>query len=236
MEHARRLRNRRRIGSIASAKKLKKRVLQPITSERAVSIGGIRIVCVERSGGDVLSSRQRETQATRADSRQQSVRLESVSASQPQEGSRMKHARIAVALAGAAMALTLCSTVVAAANVEIKGAAILDHPCGKVAVKQMGLVNAGKIDDANKLTTKEMQEQWKALSPNDRVMMTDMMKQMSEPEGQYASEIKSNGLLVVDGPSATLTVQKKAKDASGSSTSTTTQNFKIDAGQCMVSH
>ena len=34
---------------------------------------------------------------------------------------------------------------------EIKGAAILDHPCGKVAVKHMGLVHAGKMDEATKL-------------------------------------------------------------------------------------
>jgi len=36
------------------------------------------------------------------------------------------------------------------AKTEIQGAAILDHPCGKVAVKHMGLVHAGKIDEAEK--------------------------------------------------------------------------------------
>ncbi|MFO1310901.1 MAG: hypothetical protein U1F41_02430 [Burkholderiales bacterium] len=50
-------------------------------------------------------------------------------------------------------ALFLCGT--AHAATEIKGAAILDNPCGKVAVKQMGLVNAGKMEDANKLMTRE---------------------------------------------------------------------------------
>jgi hypothetical protein len=52
------------------------------------------------------------------------------------------------AFAGAAAAQT--------GSTQIKGAAILDHPCGKVAVKQMGLLRAGKFDDANRLTTKEM--------------------------------------------------------------------------------
>ena len=40
---------------------------------------------------------------------------------------------------------------VAFAKSEIKGAAILDTACGKVAVKQMGLVHDGKMDEANLL-------------------------------------------------------------------------------------
>ena len=108
-----------------------------------------------------------------------------------------------------ALSLLLCVNVATAAKTEIKGAAILDHPCGKVALKQMGLVHAGKIDEANKLSTKEMQDQWKAMPAKDRTMMTGMMKDMSESEDQYAAEIKSNGLLVVDAPSATLTACRR---------------------------
>jgi hypothetical protein len=118
---------------------------------------------------------------------------------------------------------------------EIKGAAILDHPCGKVAVKQMGLTHAGKMEEANKLTTKEMQEQWKAMPAKDRTMMSGMMKEMSQTEDQFSADIKSNGVLVVDDKAATLTVKKTTKDKNGSSTSTTTQNFKLDGGQCLVS-
>jgi hypothetical protein len=58
---------------------------------------------------------------------------------------------------------------------------------------------------------------------------------MSQTEEQYSAAIKANGLLVVDGPSATLTVKKTTKDKNGSSTETMTQNFKIDGGQCLVS-
>ena len=123
----------------------------------------------------------------------------------------------------------------AASGIEVKGAAILDHPCGKVALKQMALINAGKIEDANKLTTTEMQEQWKSMPAKDRTMMSGMMKEMSQTEEQYSAAIKANGLLVVDGPSATLTVKKTTKDKNGSSTETMTQNFKIDGGQCLVS-
>ena len=32
---------------------------------------------------------------------------------------------------------------------------ILDNPCGKVSVKQMGLVHAGKFDEGNKLSTRK---------------------------------------------------------------------------------
>jgi hypothetical protein len=127
------------------------------------------------------------------------------------------------AIAGAASAAT-----------EIKGAAILDTACGKVAVKQMGLAHAGNIEEANKLSTKEMQDQWKAMPAKDKAMMSGMMKEMSQTEAQYAADIKANGLLVVDGPGATLTVKKTTKDKNGSSTETITQKFKIDGAQCLI--
>jgi len=134
------------------------------------------------------------------------------------------------------LSFALCGIAAAASGKsEVKGAAILDHACGKVAVKQMGLVHAGKMDEANKLTTAEMQAQWKAMPDKDRTMMTGMMKEMSQTEAQYSADIKSNGVLVVDGQNATLTVEKKTKDKNGSSSSTTTQNFKLDGGQCLVS-
>jgi len=148
----------------------------------------------------------------------------------------MKHSRLSLLCLRVALPLALCGVAASvAAKSEIKGAAILDHPCGKVAVKQMGLVHAGKMDDANKLTTKQMQDRWKEMPASDRSMMSGMMKEMSQSEDQFATDIKSSGLLMVDGPAATLTVKKQTKDANGSSTSTTTQQFAIDGNQCLVS-
>jgi hypothetical protein len=141
--------------------------------------------------------------------------------------SRVFHTVVPIVLFGFAGA--------AEAKSEIKGAAVLEHPCGKVSVKQMGLVHAGKMEDANKLTTKEMQEQWKAMPASDRTMMTGMMKEMSQTEEAYAASIKSNGVLVVDGANATLTVKKTAKDMNSTMTDTMTQNFKIDGTQCLIS-
>jgi len=146
----------------------------------------------------------------------------------------MKRRQLSVLCITAVLPLVLC-TAAAAAGSEIKGAAILDHPCGKVAVKQMGMVHAGNMDDANKLSTKEMQDQWKAMPAKDRTMMTGMMKEMSTTEQQYSSDIKANGVLVIDGQAATLTVKKTTKDANGSMTSTMTQNFKMDGAQCLIS-
>jgi hypothetical protein len=148
----------------------------------------------------------------------------------------MQQRPLSVVLAGIASSVLLFGVAGnALAKTEIKGAAILDHPCGKVSVKQMGLAHDGKMEEANKLTTKEMQEQWKAMPAKDKAMMSGMMKEMSQTEAAYSADIKANGVLVVDGPSAALTVKKTTKDKNGSSTETMSQNFKIDGNQCMVS-
>jgi hypothetical protein len=148
----------------------------------------------------------------------------------------MNHHRLFIRVVSAVLPVVLCVVAgVASAKSEIKGAAILDNACGKVAVKQMGLVHDGNMDEANKLSTKEMQDQWKAMPAKDRTMMSGMMKEMSQTEAQYAADIKANGVLVVDGPAATLTVKKTSKDKNGSSTETITQNFKIDGAQCLIS-
>jgi hypothetical protein len=165
------------------------------------------------------------------------MRNRSLSPIPAREEKQMNHRRFATLCIAIVLPFILSGTASAAAGKsELKGAALLDHPCGKVAVKQMGLTHAGKMDEANKLTTKEMQEQWKAMPAKDRTMMSGMMKEMSQTEAQYSADIKANGVLVIDGQAATLKVEKKAKDKNdGSSTSTMTQNFKIEGDQCLVS-
>jgi hypothetical protein len=146
----------------------------------------------------------------------------------------MSHrARFAVALS-VLLSLAPFAPAGAETKTEIKGAAILEHPCGKVAVQHMGLVHAGKMDEATKLGTREMQEQWKAMPAKDREMMSGMMKEMSQTEAQFAAEIKAHGLLVVEGKNATLTVKKDTKDANGTSSETTTQKYVIDGGKCQI--
>lgn len=149
----------------------------------------------------------------------------------------MNKRRSSAVLFSLVLALLLLGRAQAAApKSEIKGAAILDHPCGKVAVKHMGLVHAGKMEEATKLGTQKMQDEWKAMPAKDRTMMSGMMKEMSETEAQFSAEIKANGLLVVEGGNATMTIKKEHKDANGSSTETMTQTYVIDATGCWISH
>jgi len=134
---------------------------------------------------------------------------------------------VVLALAGASGAQ--------AAPTEVKGAAILQHACGKVSVRQMGLVNAGKMAEAVKLGTTEMQAEWNAMPAEDREMLTGMMKEMSVTSAELEKEIQAGGLLVVDGANATLTIQRERKDENGTSTGTMTQRFKLDGATCRIS-
>lgn len=146
----------------------------------------------------------------------------------------MTTSRFSALILGAGLTFALGGAA-GAANADLKGQAILDHACGKVAVKHMGLVHAGKIDEANLLSTKEMQDMWKAMPAKDRAMMSGMLKEMSKTPEQYAIDIKANGLLAVNGQDATLTLKETTKDANGSSTSTMTQSFKISGVACLIS-
>jgi hypothetical protein len=136
------------------------------------------------------------------------------------------------ALAVAAFALAAAAD---AAPTEIKGAAILDHACGKTAVKHMGLVHAGKIDEAVKLGTKEMQEQWAAMPKEDREMMGGMMKDMASTEADHSADIKAHGILAIDGENATLTVKKETKEGGSTGSSTLMQKYKISGATCSIS-
>lgn len=141
--------------------------------------------------------------------------------------------RIAAVVFGLVLPLALAGGALAS---EIKGAAILDHPCGKVAVKHMGLVHAGKMDEAAKLGTKQTQDQWKAMPAADRKMFSEMMKETSVSEAEFSARIKAGGVLVVEGNNATLTVKQEHKDANGTSTDTTTEKYVIDGANCAITH
>ena len=131
-------------------------------------------------------------------------------------------------------ALLACILCGGASAAEIKGAEILNHPCGKVAVKSMGLLSQGKIEEANKLTTKAMQERWAAMPAKDKQMMAGLAKEMSPSEAKFTAMVKADGVLVVDDKTGKLTVTQKTQDANGSSTSTTRTEFAVNGGECLI--
>lgn len=142
--------------------------------------------------------------------------------------------RMSAVLLSAILFLALGRAGAASPKTEIQGAAILEHPCGKVAVQHMGLVHAGKIDEAAKLGTQEMQEQWKALPAKDRTMMSEMMKATSKSAEEFSADIKAGGLLVIDGNKGTLTVKQEHKDANGTNSETLTQSYVLDGAVCRI--
>ena len=148
----------------------------------------------------------------------------------------MSNSAVVRVVAGTVLSLAFCHGAALAAATEIKGAAILDSACGKVSAKHMALVHAGKMDEAVKLGTKEMQDQWKAMSADDRKMMSSMMKDMSQSDAEYAAAVKAGGVLSVDGKNATLTMKTEHKDKNGSSSETFTQKFVVDGASCLITH
>src|SRR4029078_12197199 len=103
----------------------------------------------------------------------------------------MQYRRLSAFCINIVLPLVMCGVAGAvSAKSEIKGAAILDHPCRKTSGKQMGLIHAGKIEEGNKLTTKEMQDQWKAMPAKDKSMMSGMMKEMEESEDQQSAQLQ----------------------------------------------
>jgi hypothetical protein len=116
----------------------------------------------------------------------------------------------------------------------ITGAAILDHPCGKVSVEHMGLTHAGKVEEAVALGTPDLQQEWRELPSQERATIVDLMRTMSRSSDAHAADIAAHGRLAVAGDSATLTITKSLRDASGSSSETFTQRFLLDQSRCAI--
>jgi hypothetical protein len=90
------------------------------------------------------------------------------------------------------------------------------------------------MEEAVKLGTPELQAEWRSMPAADRDMMEGMMKAMSQSTADFSADIKAHGRLVISGKTATLTIRKTRKDASGSSTETMTQDFSLDGSNCAI--
>jgi hypothetical protein len=117
---------------------------------------------------------------------------------------------------------------------EITGAAILEHPCGQVSVKHMGLVHEGRMDEALQLSTPELQAEWNAMPEEDQAMISGMLQNMSQSAEDFAADVAAYGVLVIDGDAGTLTLEKVIEDASGTSTMTMSQSYQLDGDSCAI--
>ena len=142
--------------------------------------------------------------------------------------------RPAVAAAVALLAALVAAAAGAQEKTEVRGAAILDHPCGKTALRHMGLLHAGKYEEAWALATPQVREHWDAMPEGQRKAIFRALRDMSEAEGEFSAEIQRLGVLVVEGDAATLTVEKTTKTENGSMTETLSQRFVLDGGACLI--
>jgi hypothetical protein len=134
----------------------------------------------------------------------------------------------------ALLALVTLALPASAEKAELKGAALMAHPATKVALENMALMHAGKIDDAVKMGTKAMQADWKALPDEDRKMMSEMMQHFAVPDAEFRAEVEKFGTLTVDGDKASLVVEKKTQDDSSNSTETKTIRLMMEDGAWRV--
>lgn len=104
------------------------------------------------------------------------------------------------------VALALVSPAAAQEAKTIQGAAILEHPAGKLAVQLAELFHAGKIDEGIKLRTKAEQADWKKAPAGDRTDMSARMKQRAPEPKAFADAIRKGGVLKVRADGADLMV------------------------------
>jgi len=146
----------------------------------------------------------------------------------------MRHRRSSRAFAFLSILSLALAAAPAAAAEELRGAAILEHPCGNTAVRHMGLVHAGKMAEAVRLGTPAMQKKWQDLPAEDRAMMSELMQAMSQSEEEFGAAIREHGVLTLAGKAATLVVEIKRQDENGDSTETMRQQFALDGASCLI--
>lgn len=104
----------------------------------------------------------------------------------------MKKLIVGFLLAGGLFAVT-----VLAETKEIKGGAILEHPIGALALKQVKLVHAGKIDEVYALRTASEQADWKKASAADRKEFAALMPRRAPEYAAFEAALRKSGLLKI---------------------------------------
>ncbi len=129
---------------------------------------------------------------------------------------RARFAVLALGALGAALLAALSPSVVMADTepVTITGKAILEHPAGTAIVAAGRLLKAGKTAEARKSATKEVREEWAAMSPAEQKEESERLKGRTPDPATFEADIARVGEMVVDGDSARLSIPTPSGDPS----------------------
>jgi len=121
----------------------------------------------------------------------------------------------------------------------IRGAAILDHELGKLALDYAGKLAAGKLEAALDLVSASGRERRAALSPDERKQSDDYRKRSLPKPALLAEQIRGGGELTFTAGKATLMVLSisTTTNADGSVTSTSESfglGFKNEFGNWRI--
>lgn len=105
-------------------------------------------------------------------------------------------------IVGSLLAGGLFTVTALAETKEIKGDAILKHPIGVLALKQVKLVHAGKIDEVYALRTASERADWKNASAQDRKDFAELMPLRAPDYAAFEAALRKSGVLKIDGTQA----------------------------------
>lgn len=142
--------------------------------------------------------------------------------------------RSAVPAALALLAALAPGAAPGAEKTELRGDAILEHACGRLAVRHTGLLHAGRFEEAFALATPEARAQWDAIPEARRKAIYKALRETAPTESELAADIRRLGVLEVEGDAATLTVEKTTKTENGSMTETFSQRYVLEGEECRI--
>jgi hypothetical protein len=124
---------------------------------------------------------------------------------------------------------------------RIEGIDILNHPVGKLALQYLDLIHAGKIDDAKKLATADVQAKWTREPSGEKAdtlayLRKTLPTRAAVTEGLKAGKNLNAVLIIEDDKLATLNLTVSSQKAAGANTtnyttSSTNIGFAKEVGE-----
>ncbi|MEO7795509.1 MAG: hypothetical protein ABIV06_12135, partial [Thermoanaerobaculia bacterium] len=88
------------------------------------------------------------------------------------------------------------------------------HPAGKVIVEAGRLLKAGKAAEVRKTASKDVREEWAAMSPAEQKEEAARLQERAPDPAAFEADIARIGEMVVDGESARLSIPTASGDVS----------------------